>query len=64
MKDKIEVDREIMEGLFRIMSNISGSFSGYEVYNEAKPGMEKAREFILTWGDENNIDLRGYNLKY
>lgn len=60
-KEKIEVPKDIMIGLYRIMCGISKTFSGAEVYDEAKDGMVKAHEFIIKYGKENNIDMRGYD---
>ena len=34
-----------------------------EVYDEAKPNMEKAYNMILEWGRNNCEDMRGEKLK-
>jgi hypothetical protein len=62
-EENTQVTKEIMDGLYRIMCNISPSFSGYEVYKEAIPSMTKAYEFIIEHGKTNNVDSRGFDLK-
>ncbi len=62
-KENIEVPKEIIVGLYHIMCGIPSTFSGAEVAEEAKDGMKKAQQYILDYGKENNIDMRGYSDK-
>ena len=55
----IKIPEHIMVGLCSIMSGVSRSFSGSEVYPEAIPGMEEAYKFIIRYSANNNIELRG-----
>jgi len=59
MKDTIEIPKNILKGLYRIMCGVSYSLSGYEVYDQAKPNMKEAHEWIIKYGKDNNIDSRG-----
>ena len=52
----IEIPENILAGLYRIMCNIPFSMSGYEVYEDAIEGMKKSQEWVLKYGEENNID--------
>lgn len=35
------------------------NFSGWEVYDEIKPGMKDAYDHIIKYGRDKNIDSRG-----
>ena len=36
------------------MCGVSYSLSGYEVYDQAKPNMKEAHEWIIKYGNRNN----------
>jgi hypothetical protein len=55
----VEVPKDIMIGLYRILAGLSGNFSGYEVYDTAKEGMNEAYKFVIEYGNNNNINSRG-----
>lgn len=59
-KDTVEVPKEILIGLYRIACGTTRNFSGHEVYEEAKCGMTKALDWILDYGEDNNIEMRGW----
>jgi len=61
-KETVEVPKDILVGLFRIMCDVPSSFSSAEVYEEAKPGMKKSYDWIVEYGRENNIDSRGWDI--
>ena len=63
IEENVQVQKEILDGLYRIMCNISPEFSGYEVYKEAIPSMQKAHEFVVKYGRENGLDPHGFDLK-
>ena len=59
-QEKNEVPYETLVGLYRIMCGVSSSFpDNAEVYNNAKPGMKQAMTWILEWGKNNSINMRG-----
>lgn len=60
-KDTVEVPKEIMVGLYRIMCGISSNFSDAEVYDEAKQNMTDSLKWVIEYGEKNNIDSRGSN---
>jgi len=55
----VKVPAEIMNDLYRIMSGISNSFAGAEVFARTIPGMQNAHKFIIEYGNKNNVNLRG-----
>jgi hypothetical protein len=59
----IEVPEKIMTGLYRIMCGLPYSMSQFEVYDEAREGMREAQKWILKYGEEYKIDMRGNNLQ-
>ena len=61
MNNQIEVPKEIMVGLYRIMCGVPYSMSGFEVYEEAIEGMKTAQKWILDYGEKNKIDGHGYD---
>ena len=58
-KSVVEVPKDIMIGLYRILAGVSSSFSGSEVYDTAKEGMSEAYKFVIEYGNNNNINSRG-----
>ena len=55
-----EVPQEILIGLYRIMCGVPYSFpDSAEVNDNAKPGMRDGMKWILDWGKNNNINMRG-----
>jgi hypothetical protein len=60
---EIPVKYEILEGLYLIMSGVSISSRGGEVYPEAMPSMENAFKFMIEFGHKHNIDCRGGHFK-
>ena len=60
---EIPVKYEILEGLYLIMSGVSISSRGGEVYPEAMPSIKKAHDFIIEFGHKHNIDCRGGHFK-
>jgi len=55
-------DKETAEGLYRIFCGLSPScYKNAEVYDNAKPNMQKAFEKVIEYGKINNIDVRGEN---
>jgi len=59
-KNNVQVPKDVLKGLYRIMCNIPYSMSGYEVYEEAIPNMKEAQQWILEYGKENHIDRSGF----
>jgi len=58
--EALEIPQEILVGLYRLLSGVPKSFSeSAEVYDSAKPGMKQAHEWVLDWGNKNNINCRG-----
>jgi len=57
--DIVEVPTEIMNDLYRIMSGLSNSFAGAEVFARTIPGMQNAHKFIIDYGKEHNVNMRG-----
>jgi hypothetical protein len=60
-KKMIEVPEDVMKGLYRIMCSIPSSMSGMEVYHGAIDGMKNAQQWVLKYGEKNNIDSRGFD---
>lgn len=55
-----EVPHEVLVGLYRILCGVSYSFPDTaEVYDSAKQGMKESMQWVLEWGKNNNIDIRG-----
>ena len=63
MENNVQVPKEVLEGIYRIMCNIPYSMSGYEVYETAIPNMREAQKWILNYGKENKIDMHGFDEK-
>ncbi len=64
-QNNVQVPKDVLVGLYRIMCNIPYSMSGMEVYPEALDGMKKAQQWVLKYGNENSIDNRGLqNINY
>lgn len=62
--EELKFDKETAEGLYRIFCGLSRScYQNAEVYDEAKPNMEKAYENVLEWGRKNCDDMRGEKLR-
>lgn len=59
--ETVEVPKDVMIGLYRIMCGLSTSFSGAEVYDEALPGMAKAHKWVVNYGNDNNIESHGWD---
>lgn len=60
----LKLDKETSEGLYRIFCGLnSGCYERAEVYEGAKPNMEKAYNKVLEWGRENCNDMRGDKLR-
>ena len=56
----LKFDKETAEGLYRIFCGLGrGCYRNAEVFDEAKPNMEKAYEKVLDWGRKNCNDTRG-----
>jgi hypothetical protein len=63
-QQELKFDKETADGLYRIFCGLSRSvYTNAEVYDEAKPNMEKAYNMILEWGRNNCDDMRGEKLK-
>jgi len=63
-QQELKFDKETADGLYRIFCGLSrGVYTHAEVYDEAKPNMEKAYNMILEWGKNNCDDMRGEKLK-
>lgn len=61
-KNTVEVPKDILKGLFRIVSGIPGTMGGFEeVYQEAIPNMRDAYKWVLEYGRKHNIDDSGYS---
>lgn len=61
--EELKFNKEIAEGLYRIFCGLSRNVYKYaEVYEEAKPNMEKAYEKVLQWGEKNCDDMHGRKL--
>ena len=62
--EELKFDKETAEGLYRIFCGLARScYQNAEVYDEAKPNMEKAYEKVLEWGRKNCDDMRGEKLR-
>lgn len=62
--EELKFDKETAEGLYRIFCGLSRScYQNAEVYDEAKPNMEKVYEKVLEWGRKNCDDMRGEKLR-
>lgn len=62
--EELKFDKETAEGLYRIFCGLSRiCYQNAEVYDEAKPNMEKAYDKVLEWGRENCNDMRGEKLR-
>lgn len=56
----LKFDKETAEALYRIFCGLSRScYQNAEVYEEAKPNMEKAYEKVLEWGSKYCDNMRG-----
>ena len=62
MNKKIEITEETLRGLFIILSGVPYSHSGAEVYDKAKPIMDKAHREIIKLGKDMGFDSRGGDL--
>ena len=63
-EQELKFDKETADGLYRIFCGLSRSvYTNAEVYDEAKPNMEKAYNMVLEWGRNNCDDMRGQKLK-
>jgi hypothetical protein len=63
-QEELKFDKETADGLYRIFCGLSRSvYENAEVYDAAKPNMEKAYNMILEWGRNNCDDMRGEKLK-
>lgn len=61
--EELKFDKQSAEALYRIFCGLSSScYQNAEVYDEAKPDMEKVYERILEWGRKNCNDMRGEKL--
>ena len=62
--EELKFDKETAEGLYRIFCGLGRScYQNAEVYDEAKPNMEKAYEKVFEWGRKNCDDMRGEKLR-
>lgn len=62
--EELKFNKKEAEALYRIFCGLSRScYQDAEVYNVAKPNMEKVYEKILKWGDENCNDMRGEDIE-
>jgi len=57
---KLKLEKQEAEALYRIIAGLSrSSYERAEVYDTAKPEMEKVFEKILKYGHDNKVNLRG-----
>lgn len=59
MKENVEIPKDILIGIYRIMCGVPSSLGNTEVYKEAIPGMQMARHWVLKYGSDQDIDMRG-----
>jgi hypothetical protein len=61
MDDYVEVPKDVLKGLYRIMCAVPYISKGsFEVYDEAILEMRKAQDWVIKYGKLNNIDTRGW----